>query len=186
MKYCAVVVEVVSGVVRLMTLSSSTSTLRCSVWIRLLDSDLWTTRVRWSDSSTTRSSSCCETPVGASVAARHTSAPTAQRAVAGPTTESSLADVDVGTVRRPISTTKRGRREVNSGRRREETIMDESGAMQGRRAGDDALLEFLTSGWSHEQCAAAAGISVGRFSVGFATRSSAVSWRHGERRGSNT
>ncbi len=38
--------------------------------------------------------------------------------------------------------------------------MDESGAMQGRRAGDDALLELLASGGSHEQCAASAGISV--------------------------
>ena len=38
--------------------------------------------------------------------------------------------------------------------------MENDEAPEGRRAVDDALLEFLASGWSHEQSAAAAGVSV--------------------------
>lgn len=38
--------------------------------------------------------------------------------------------------------------------------MENDGASEGRRAVDDALLEFLASGWSHEQSAAAVGVSV--------------------------
>ncbi len=38
--------------------------------------------------------------------------------------------------------------------------MESNGSLEERRAGDDVLLEFLASGGSLEQCAAAAGISV--------------------------